>query len=187
MSDIPVGYQVGATERRLLERLETFRRRGVPLLPSDFASKVGLAGTSSLKRYIVLKAALHEYGWQSAPARMRGNRPSLLTQLQLGPSAETEKIAKDLARARAELEEVAEQKDMLQRELEGQQKQTKELKGVLMATINLLTGSDVEMARRLDAKLLDMIRGGTETEESNSALNRTIIDIRSRRGVSDAP
>lgn len=183
MRDVPEGYQIGPTEMALLAELETCKRQGIALLPQDFATRVGRAGTSSFKRFLMLKAALHEYGWQTRPERMRGNRPHLLQQLSLGPDRENQKLRAQIKRLEVALSVAENENEGLKADGVRRKDEVGYLRGLLMSAVTTFVGSDSQKAGAIESRLLEMIVEATGGQ--SSATGTDVIDLATRRRRGD--
>lgn len=185
--NVPMGYQIGEKERNYLRELEQFRREGVPLTPTDFCREVGLAGSSSIRRYRVLKAALNEYGWRTAPDRMRGPQASLLAAVDLGSDPQIAALEEKVGRLESELHK----KENLRTELQLREAEVNSLKGILMSFVAHFSRDDVHRARDIESVLFallrehlpegavpDIVLGDSATED---AIRKLLDDVRRRR------
>jgi hypothetical protein len=179
MLDIPAGYKIGEAERGYLQRLEDFQRRDVPLTPSDFARVVGVADTTSFKRFRVLKQALNEYGWQTRPDRMRGSRPSLLQKVEIGPDPRVERLEAEIQRLQAELSEAT----RLVAVIADRDEEIAVLRGLLMATLTHFASSDMSRAREIERKLAELVREHMPSAAIPSPGEESMVDdLSARRG-----
>lgn len=145
--------KLGSRERELIRQLELYKRQGVPLTPTDFCKKVGLAGTGSIKRYKVLKAMLNEYGWQTNAERMRGYRGHQATvEVANLDDPRVERLEAKILR----LEDALKAAEEVKEELSGCRTQLQQTRGVLMALVAEITGASPGRAQEVEARLLEL-------------------------------
>lgn len=167
MTNIPSGYEIGPRERELIKQLELFQRQGVPLTPTAFCERVGLAGTSSIRRYRVLKQMLNDYGWVTQSDKMRGTRvPAVVL-----PSPDDPRVARLEGRIKR-LEDELKATEALKHELKRSRTQLGQARGVLMALVAQITEANAGRAQEVEARLLELALAHAAEQESGGAEER---------------
>lgn len=145
--------KLGTRERELIRLLELYKRQGVPLTPTVFCKKVGLAGTSSIKRYKVLKSMLNEYSWQTNAEKMRGHRGHQATvEIEHLDDPRVERLEAKILR----LEDALKAAGDVKGELSRCRTQLQQVRGVLMALVAEITGASPGRAQEVEARLLEL-------------------------------
>ena len=162
---------IGEAELKYIRAVEAVIREGRPMTPVEFARSQGLSGTSSFKRYPILKRILNLYGWLSAPDKMRGPFPSLIDELAGETLAAYDEIldrVEALEKARAtERSELEARIDLLEAEND-------RLKGVLSYTIAHFVGRSMERGNEIEAKLRHWARELGADPEQPQSVSRAI-------------
>jgi len=148
------GSRITPREYELLKKLEQFRRDGVALTPAKFCEEMGLAGTSSIKRFSALKAALNLYGWQTSPDKMRGTRPTLLEPAPIGEDPRVERLQREVEALKEKLASLEGLKD----EIKEKDRRIDRFRGVHMALLAHHVRSDARRAIDVERRLLELTR-----------------------------
>lgn len=167
-------------EWKYIRVLEQKIREGVPLTPVEFARSLGLAGTSSFKRYHTLKRLLNLYGWFSSPSRMRGEFPSLLSEitesgLEAFESYE-EKVSDLQAQHRGERSKLAERISELEAEVQ-------RLQAVLTYVVARFVGNDVSRVKELEELIQSWHVSVGEDPEDQRTDSRAIEELFALAGL----